>query len=729
MRSITATFLVWLLVASAQQAPPAAQTATTPPAPQQLNGVLTPKGGYTIHVNSQLVIETVIVKDKQGKPVPGLTAKDFVVSEDGKKQDVKICQFQTLDETPTVDEKLDTKATVADIKKADAEAKVDKNAVQAVAKVEIAPEKPGDVKYKDRRLLVMFFDMTSMPIPDQVRAQKAALKYLKEQMTPSDLVAIMVFGGDVHVLQDFTDDRDQLAKLVKGLTIGSGQGFGETDTSDAAGDTGDAFTADDSDFNVFNTDRQLSALETAIRMLGSLSEKKALLYFASGMTRNGTDNDAQLRATENAAMRANVAIYAIDARGLVASAPMGDASKANPGGQAMYSGSSARAAQGNLQGSQETLYTLATDTGGKVLLDNNDLSMGIVQAQKDISSYYIVGYYSTNDKADGKFRSIKIEVTKTELAGKISAPDYRHGYYADKEFGKFTSADKERQLSEALMLGDPMTDIHVQMEIDHFRLARDRYFVPIEVKIPGSEFVLAKSGGAEKTVVDFILAVKDSKGKDVQNVRDLAEVKLKTQTAAELAKAPLAYSTGFTLAPGTYNFKFLARDNATGKMGSFDTTYTIPDLTNEQKSLPISSVVLSSQRADVSQAVFNASKDKKLLEANPLYQDGKNLVPSVTRVFSKNGQMYVYLEAYEPLAASTEPLMATVSFYRGKVLAFQTAPLEVTDGLNAKSKAIPLKFELPLSKLAAGRYTCQVSVLNPTAQKFAFWRAPVMVIQ
>src|SRR5262249_23595550 len=156
------------------------------------------------------------------------------------------------------------------------------------------------------------------------------------------------------------------------------------------------------------------------------------------------------------------------------------------------------------QGQQETLYSLAADTGGKALLDNNDLGMGIVQAQKDISSYYIVGYYSTNDKADGKFRAIKIDVNKAALAGKLEALDYRHGYYAGKEFSKFTSSDKERQLSEALMLGDPMTDIHISMEVDYFRLARDRYFVPIEVKLPGSELVLAKHGGAEKTDIDFV---------------------------------------------------------------------------------------------------------------------------------------------------------------------------------------------------------------------------------
>jgi hypothetical protein len=112
-----------------------------------------------------------------------------------------------------------------------------------------------------------------------------------------------------------------------------------------------------------------------------------------------------------------------------------------------------------------------------------------------------------------------------------------------------------------------------------------------------------------------------------------------------------------------------------------------------------------------------------------LIEQGKELIPSVTNVFSKNSDMFVYLQAYEPSAENTQPLVATVTFYRGKIKAFETAPLEVTEGLDAKSKALALKFSLPLSKLVPGRYTCQVNVLSPEAQKWAIWRAPVILVQ
>ena len=132
---------------------------------------------------------------------------------------------------------------------------------------------------------------------------------------------------------------------------------------------------------------------------------------------------------------------------------------------------------------------------------------------------------------------------------------------------------------------------------------------------------------------------------------------------------------------------------------------------------------------DPNAAVFSAERDKKLMALNPLIQDGKQLVPSVTRVFNKSQDMFVYLEAYEPAADTTQPLVASVTFFRGKTKAFETAPLEVTQGLNDKSKAVPLRFSVPMAKLQPGRYTCQVSVLDPTAGRFAFWRAPMMLVQ
>jgi len=706
-----------------------AATLAVPALPQEQPAATLPKGGIAkFSTTRQLVVVDVTAKDKDGKPIKGLKPTDFNISEDGKKQDISVFEYQELEETIAAPPPVPAiKKPVVEAKAAEAPATP---AVKSLTANQIAPSKPGEVRYRDRRLLVMFFDMTSMPIADQVRSQTAAKKFITTQMTPSDLMAIMTFSTELKVPQDFTDDRDALQKVVKGLTIGEGSDLaveGATGADDEE-DSGAAYTADDTEFNIFNTDRKLAALEAAARMLGSLSEKKALVYFASGVSKTGVDNEAQLRATVNAAIRNNVAFFPIDARGLVAAAPLGDATKGSPGGAGMYSGSSARSAQTRFQGQQETLFTLAADTGGKALLDQNDLSLGIQEAQKAISSYYILGYYTSNDKLDGRYRRIKLQLANNELQAKVGKLDYRQGYFAGKDFKQYNSGDKERQLQEALMLGDPVTDLSIALEWDYFRLARDRYFVPVTIKIPGSELELAKHGGAETTKIDFIGEVKDSKGVTQGNVRDFQEIKLKGETAGQLAKRTLAYDTGFTLAPGSYTLKFLTRENATGKMGTFETKFVVPDLTTQVKYLPISSVVLSNQRQPLSESLATAERDKKLIAQNPLVQENTRLVPSVTKVFKKEQDMFVFLEAYQPDALTAQPLVATVSFYRGKVKAFETAPLQVTEGLNPKSKALPIRFSIPLGKLQPGRYTCQVSVLDPQAQKFAFWRAPIVMI-
>ena len=588
----------------------------------------------------------------------------------------------------------------------------------------IAPSKAGEVKYKDKRLMVFFFDQAGMAVSEQLRAQNAAIKFLNSQVTQSDSIALMVYSTKLDVLQDFTNDRESLMKQIKGMTVGEvGMDNGATG-DDAEGDTGAAFQQDESEFNMFNTDRKLAALETAVKMLSSLPEKKALVYFASGMALSGTDNQAQLRATVNAAIRGNVAFYPVDARGLVASAPMGDATKASPGGQGMFSGNSQRASRNTFQSQQDTLYTLAADTGGKALLDNNDLALGIVQAQKSISSYYILGYYSSNVQLDGRYRRVKVTLNNKKITAKL---DYRSGYFAGKEFKKFDSSDRERQLQEALMLGDPVTDLSLAVEVNYFRQAKDRYFVPVAVKIPGTDIELARKGGAESTRLDFIGEVRDARGLIQGTVRDEITVKLKGEDAGQLAKRNLSYDAGFTLTPGQYTLKFLARENATGKMGTFESKFIVPDLTLDQRYLPISSVVLSHQRDDISAAIGAATKDKKLLAASPLVTDNMKLVPSVTHVFRKEQDMFVFLEAYQPQAENTQMMVATVSFYRGKVKAFETAPLKISDGLN-KSKAVPVSLSVPLAKLAPGRYTCQVNVLNPSAQKFAVWRSPMVLL-
>jgi VWFA-related protein len=719
--SLLCCVLLSVLVVAAQQPapPPPPPPATQNSQPQSVQQGPPPPAPAVqpqqpIKVTTNLIVEEVSVKDKSGKPVEGLTANDFILTEDGVPQTISFATFERIESAAPSAAPAPSPAPIV-------------ATAPPVTRVQIAPETPGDARYRDHRLLALYFDMSTMQPADQLRAFESALKFIDAQMDASDLMAVMDYNGNgVRVLQDFTGDRAQAKNAVNKLVVGLSEGFDETTSDDSSADTGAAFGQDDTEFNIFNTDRQLSALQTAVNMLGNLNEKKALIYFASGLRLNGTDNQAQLVATTNAALRSNVLLYPIDARGLVATAPLGDATQGSNGGIGMFSGTSAQAVTNNFQRSQDTLYALAKDTGGKAMFDNNDLSMGIKQAADSISSYYEIGYYPTKTTADGRFRRIKISL-KPGVTAELS---YRQGYFGDKQFSKFTATDKERQLEDALMLENPITEINIAMEVNYFQLNSAEYFVPVAVKIPGRELALAKRGGSSETLIDFIGEVKDDFGNTIQNLRDKLNIKLSDSTATQLAKQPLQYETGFTLLPGKYLIKYLARDAETGRIGTYQMPFTVPNLNKEEKRVPISSVVLSSQRMPLGDSIYNVKQKVDAQAADPLILDGQQLMPSVTRVFSKSRDMYVFLQAYERDATTTtRPLVAFVGFYQGQVKTFETAPLAVAQQLDPKSKAVPLRFQLSLDKLPPGQYDCQVTVLDPMGQKVAFWQAPVIIVQ
>src|SRR5215467_2747101 len=405
--------------------------AAQQPAPAQPAGQQATPQTPTFRTTTRLIVRTGTVKDKNGNPVEGLTAKDFVVTEDGEPQTIAFVEYQRL---PSVNIASNGQVTIGDALPDAPTAPVSPPPANAgagsVTDAKISAGQPGDIRYRNRRLIILYFDMNGLQPPDLLRAYNGAIKYVKTQMTPADLVAVMGFqGGGVRVKQDFTDNKEQLQEVIQTLV------FGEDKDGDGIPDTleeGTAFGQDDAEFAILNTDRQLSALQTAVGMLRPLPDQKSLVYFSSGLRLNGVDNQAQLRATTNAAIRANVSFFPVDARGLVADAPLGDATRRSPGGLAMFNGQGAGQQIMTFQRSQDTLYSLAKDTGGKAMLDYNDLSMGIVQAADAISSYYILGYYSTHVALDGKFR--KTDVKLAASASTVNAEvNFRRGYYADKE--------------------------------------------------------------------------------------------------------------------------------------------------------------------------------------------------------------------------------------------------------------------------------------------------------
>ncbi|MGI8743313.1 MAG: VWA domain-containing protein [Bryobacteraceae bacterium] len=670
----------------------------------------------TFKSNTNLVIVNISVLDKSGKLVDNLKREDFVLYEDNKPQNISVFEIERLANAPLTPEPAPALKTREPEKKA-----ASSGPRQDAILGEHAKE------YKDRRLIALFFDFSSMQPSEQIRAQDAALKFLDKQMTASDMVAVLTYSNRLRVVEDFTNDRESLITTIRGFRVGESSELAAEGTT-GADDTDDSgsFTVDDTEFNIFNTDRKLSALEDAAKKLGRFPEKKALVYIASGVPKTGVENQSQLQSTINAAVRANVAFYPIDARGLIATPPGGDASTPSPKGTGVFTGKTQKGARDKINDQQETLYSLAADTGGKALLDNNDLSVGMVQVQKDINAYYILGYYSTNAAEDGKYRKVRVKLANPELQAKL---DYRPGYYASKTFKKFNSSDKERQLEEALVLGDPVTDLPLAVEIDYFRIGRDKYFIPISVKIPGSAIDLSKK---DKTDFDFIGQIRDSAGKLVGGVRDGIQIKLDEAKAAQLSHKQLQYDTGLTLPPGDYQLKFLARENQSGRIGTFASSFMIPDLSKQATSVRISSVVLGNQREPLNASVGSANNSKKLIAMHPLIQDGAKLVPSVTRVFRKDQKLYVYFEVYDagadPTLNNAPSVAAELTMFHGKTKAFESTPIRLNKVAANRANTMAFQFQLPLANLRPGQYMAQVNVIDEMSRKFAFARTPIVLL-
>ncbi|HEY1950322.1 MAG TPA: VWA domain-containing protein [Bryobacteraceae bacterium] len=692
--------------------------AAPPLFPQQRQQTVRP----TFSINTNVVVTNVTVLDRNGNPIENLTKDDFQLYEDGKLQKLQAVDLQRLT-SKAMPPLTDAEPAVAPAPKGYNPA-AEKKATQTTLVT----------KYQDRRLMVMLFDFSSMQPAEQIRAKDAAIKFLTSQMSSSDSVSIMVYGSELKTVQDFTGDRDLLIATINKFHIGdSSENATFADEGADAQDASGQFTADETEFNIFNADLKLSALESAARTLGQYPEKKALIYISSGIQKNDVDNQSQLRATVNTAIRSNVAFYPIDARGLTALVPGGDATQAGAVGNNLYNGSGQKSLKDNFNNQQETLATLAIDTGGKALLDSNDLAAGIRQVQQDFSSYYVLSYVSANNAMDGRYRRIQVKLSP-KLADLKAKLNYRQGYYGPSTFAHMRDADKESQLSQALVSDNPVTDLPISVEIDYFRIEKDKYFAPISVKIPGSSLAFHGKGSKQATELDFIAEVFDARNRPAANVRDTIPLKLAGDVAGQVTRKSIQYDTGVTLTPGTYKLRFVARENGEGKVGTFEAPFVIPDLSN-QKSLRFSSIILSNQREPVANQVAGVKNSKKLVASNPLIDDGKKLMPSVTRVFRPGQNLLIYAEVYDPTIPDYLPenfrranIAASFAIYRGDKKVFETAAVRANRLAENRDGTLPVWLQLPVNSIEPGKYEGQLNLIDEFGRKFAFPRRSLAVL-
>jgi VWFA-related protein len=655
--------------------------------------------GYVFKVNDELVLTNVVARDaKTGELVRGLKQSDFSVYENGKQERISTFDFETVEMATPLNE-----ATISGL------------AVGSSANKAAVVARPEDLR--NHRLIVMFFDLTSMQPEDLDRSVAAAQEFLRNKMQPADLVALVSLGNTLKTDQDFTADKQALIKEVAVYNGTEGQGFAEgatantNQTEDASG-----YTPDESEYNDLNTDRELFALKAVAKSLEKITEKKSLLYFSGGIQRDGIENQASLRAAINAAVRANLAIYSVDTRGLQAVTPLGDASTGSLRGTGAFNGGSLTNNMNANFATQEVMGTLSTDTGGKAFLDSNDFAPAFAQVQRDTSAYYAIGFRSSNPARDGRYRKLTIKVNRPGV--KL---EYRPGYYAPADFQHAGKEDRERDLEEQLASDLPATDMAVYLDALYFRLDENRFFVPVSLIVPGSQIPFVKGSDKDKATLDIIGTVIDEAKRPIGQARET--VKLNLDPALQARQKNIQYTTSFNLPPGKYRLKFVVRENQTGQMGSFEAEITLPEM--KKASLKMSSIVLASMR----------QPSKK---TSPLVRGGEEYVPNISHVFRRDQHLYLLYEIYSPARekpAENQPkgtkaginLLSSLELIQGSTKVYET-PLVQARAINVEGRdAVAVELDVPLSGLKPGQYVCQLNVIDDAAGSFAFPRFAVLV--
>jgi len=664
-------------------------------------------GGARLKVSTEIVLVNVVARDKHGNLIKDLKREDFTVYEDGKKQDLASFDFEKVDEMVMAGTAGTTVTGTAD-KGGLLNSKVEKS-----------------LDARDRRLMLMFFDFSAMEPDDIDRAVNAGKKYVQGKMEPADMVALMSLATNLKLDLDFTDDKAKILAMLSSYNSSEGQGFenGVSGSSEGTAETSGSYTPDDTDYNTFSADRKLLALESVMQAMGKIPQKKSLIYFSNGITQSGVDNQSALREATAAAVRANVSIYPVDVRGLSAFPPGGQAQAASLHGQSAYSGASVLNDLNGNDASQETLYTLAADTGGKAFMDTNDLSGVFGVVQKDTSAYYVLGYSSSNHLKDGHFRRLKVQINRADV--KL---EYRAGYYADRDYLHMRQTDREEQLEDELAAELSSTDVAVYAGTSYFRQDDSHYYLSVSLVIPGSQIPFVQEKDKDSATIDIIGQVLESGKFPVGRLRDT--VKLAVDSTEQVRRKNVQYNTGFVLAPGNYHLKFVVRENRTGRMGSFETDVRIPDL--RKVPMRMSSVVLSSQRVPAT-----AKKTK----FQPLITEQTELVPSVTHVFEQNQKLYLQYEVYDSAKAKasdtgsgetknshqTVRVLSSIEFLQGDVKVYETKQVMAQEITAPDRKAVVFQVEIPLESLKPGFYTCQINVIDDLAGNYAFPRWPILI--
>ena len=684
-----------------------------------------------VRIKSNLVNIDVIVKDKKGKYISDLKAEDFVISENGLPQKIEFFDAP-LSKTETA------------------------NPTAVVAGTSEPTTAP-------RNYVSLVLDSQTTDVTNLKQVREGAIKYIREQVTEADAVAVLSVSSGLKMLQPFTQDKAKLIACIENLggspdsrnlelkdvkeNIGSLRDFLNNATpptaisTQAGGSQAAAILIAEhvlQQFIMLRTALSLQQSRPILAALAALAEglrpirgKKTLVLFSQGFVTPAV-LDWQVQSTIDIANRANVAIYIIDSAGLRAAAPASGAiAPASPlagvsaaasqesriravGGETVFD----NARQEGQSREYDILYRISGDTGGKFFKGNNDIGQGLERINQEIQSRYTLAYRSTNQNFDGTFRKVKIEVRRPDT--QIIS---RSGYYAisPEEIVLLSPADKKLMANFAAVEANPSLPVFVSLS--PFRSREGLYTVPLAIELPPSAVKFDHKGDKYSMQLEILGVLKTTPERLLSRLGGNFDVNLTANDYNTILNNNIFYRQDMQLTPGEYTIDLIVRDKQSGKTTARREQLVLAEPDMEFATTP---VVLSRYVEAASQLPPDPS-------AIPdVFVHGKTLLrPSAARQFRASDNLIMFLAIYNAANSpdTGKPLVrVTARLMKDGQPATRPFDYVLTEIQNQPVPHLTLAEYIRLTNLAPGRYQVMIETKDMVTKKFTKQEAPFEII-
>jgi len=682
-----------------------------------------------VKVKTNLVNIDVIVKDKKGKYISDLKAEDFTITENGQPQKLEFFDAP-LSRTDTV---------------------------KPGETVGVAPPPPATAT---RHYVALVLDSQSTDITNLKQVREGATKYVKEQVTDADAVAILAVTNGLQMLQPFTQDKTKLITAIERLGSPDSKNLEQKEltenitnlrelinnastasiTTAAGGSEGARILIAQHVLQQFIRLRTALSLQQSRPVLAALAAiaeglrpipgKKTLVLLSQGFVTPAV-LDWQVQSTIDIANRANVAIYIIDSAGLRAGAPA-SGSIAPPSALAGVSAITSQeerirgiggetvfdnVRQEGQSREYDILYRMSGDTGGKFLKGNNDIGLGLERINQEIQARYTLAYRSTNQNFDGTFRKVKIEVRRPDA--QIAS---RSGYYAipPEEIVLLSPADKKLFADFDSAKANPGLPLFVSLT--PFRTGDGLYTVPLAIEIPPSAVKFDRKGDKQSMQLEVLGVLKATPERMLSRLGGNFDVNLSADNYKQIQNDNIFYRQDMQLASGDYTLDLIVKDKQSGKITAQRQQFVLTEPDAEFAATP---VVLSRYVEAASQ-----------LPPNPDFADvfvyGKQLIrPSAARQFKASDNLIMYLAAYNAANSpdTGKPLVrVSVRLMKDGQPASKFFDFVLTE---MQSRPVPhLTFAeyIKLASLAPGRYQAVIEVKDMVTRKSSKQEAPFEIV-